>query len=47
MKKARRDFFLAVNESLGNQKIKGGSKKKRQESHLEEDRLCGHSVTKQ
>ena len=29
MKKARRDFFLAVNEALGNQKIKGGSKKKK------------------
>lgn len=28
MKKARRDFFLAIDESLGNQKIKSGSKNK-------------------
>ena len=28
MKNARRDFFLAIDESLGNQKIKGGSGKK-------------------
>lgn len=28
MKRARRDFFLAIDESLGNQKIKGGSEKK-------------------
>lgn len=28
MEKARRDFFLTIDESLENQKIKGGSKKK-------------------